>query len=449
MALIYFDGYDQYAKIAAPPSAAAPVTFADGLENLTTVPTDPSIYTSTSSARFCRIFGEDRVWRIINGGNTNPSYNNIGTFTYSQNTASSTGTYSSCAAGTRYGITLDSQATLTVNKKLVIGFKNKLSPYSSYSPSTSNPHLLAAFSASNFTDFASGFGLILEGTNVYIAGISALTYGYLINRNYANSAPALPVLVGGSPLLGPTNFVTGVCNLSSHVPTLDQLASNTVEIEVTVEGKVTCWINNQYVGSVQFTDPARVANIRYVKTGMIQQSYSSSYSSYGFNGITDVYLLNGLGTRNTNRLGKVKVVSRLPTTDASVQFTRPDTSNANADVAGQVPPVFNPSLIGVKEGDTDLYGAPAFNFTNEAIIATSVTTTGYKTDPTGNDIAPVLSVSGTKYVGNTNIVPISASLMKSEQCIYELNPKTGLPFVKTDLDATTFGVTVVAPATGN
>ncbi|MNC61891.1 hypothetical protein D3C75_1118620 [compost metagenome] len=132
-----------------------------------------------------------------------------------------------------------------------------------------------------------------------------------------------------------------------------------------------------------------------------------------------------------------------------MQFTRPDTSNSNADVAGQVPPLFNPSLIGVKEGDTDLYGSTAFNFTNEAIIATSVTTTGYKTDPTGNDIAPVLSVSGTPYVGNTNVVPISASLMKSEQHIYELNPKTGLPFVKTDLDATTFGVTVVAPASGS
>lgn len=449
MALLYFDGYDQYAKITAPPSAAAPVTFADGLDNLTTVSTDPSIYTSTSSARFCRIFGEDRVWRTINGGNTNPSYHSIGTFTYAQATTGTAGTYSSVAAGPRYGLQLDSQAPLTTNKKLVFGFKNKLSPYASYAPSANDPHLLAAFSTSpNFTDQTTCFGLTLESGNVYISGLGPITYGYLINRSYV-VAGNVPVVVGGSALLGPTNFVVGACNLSSHVPTLDQLASNTVEVEVTVEGKVTCWINNQYVGSVQFVDPARVANIRYVKTGMIQQRYSSNYSSYGFNGITDVYLLNGLGTRNINRLGKVKVVSRLPTTDAAVQFTRPDTSNSNADVAGQVPPLFNPSLIGVKEGDTDLYGSTAFNFTNEAIIATSVTTTGYKTDPTGNDIAPVLSVSGTPYVGNTNVVPISASLMKSEQHIYELNPKTGLPFVKTDLDATTFGVTVVAPASGS
>ncbi|MNI53896.1 hypothetical protein D3C73_1087540 [compost metagenome] len=223
------------------------------------------------------------------------------------------------------------------------------------------------------------------------------------------------------------------------------MASNTVEVQYTAEGKITVWINNLYVGSTTFADPSITANTQYVACGVYtQQSYGGD-TQYGFLGTTDLYVLNGLGTRNTTRLGKVKVVSRSPKTDASVQLTRPDTSNTNADVVSQLPVKIAPSLTGIKEGDTDLYGSTAFNFTNEAIIATSVTTTGYKTDPTGNDIAPVLSVGGTKYVGNTNIVPISNVNMKQEQHIYELNPKTGLPFTKTDLDATTFGVTVVAP----
>lgn len=446
MALIYFDGYDQYMPVTAP-TASIPLTFSTGLDNVTTVATDPSIYTSTSSARFCRFYGEDRVWRFQNGGDVNPTYQVKGNFTYNVNGSGSP--YGSLASGARYGVQLDTQATLTTNKKIVVGYKCKVNRYSSKSISGTYPYLLAAFSSvSNFTDINNGFGLILEGTNVYISGISTSTYGYQCNRGYPTGTPI--ALVGSaSVLLGPSNFVSGTNNLSTSTPPIEQLANNTVEVEVTAEGKVTCWINNLYVGSVTFSDPSRIANMRYVKFSMGMQNYSgSSDTYYGWEGVTDVYCLNGLGTRNINRLGKVKVVSRLPTTDASVQFTRPDTSNSNASVAGQNPPQFSPSLTGVKEGDTDLYGAPAFNFTNEAIIATSVTTTGYKTDPSGNDIAPVLSVAGTKYVGDTNTVPISSSLMKTEQYIYELNPKTGLPFVKSDLDATTFGVTVVAPVSG-
>lgn len=441
MAIMFFDGFDQYASVPVG-TEAVPCSTAIGLDNITTVPIDPSIITPTSSSRYSRILGDDdRVWRTMNAGGTSST----GAYTYTlAETASS---YNSVTGGSRYGITLDAQAPLTTNKKLVIGFKNKLAW--SKAINTSSSHLLAVFSsASNFASLTETFGLILASGHVYICNVSNGTYGYIINLNW-QSVNIQPQLVGGNSLVGPSNFVVGSASSGTAptVPPIDQLPANTVEIEVTVEGKVTCWINNQYVGAAQFIDPAKVANIRYIKTGLMHQYYggSGSLTHYGFNGITDLYLLNGLGTRNTTRLGKVKVVSRSPATDASVQFQRPDTATSNAQIAAQNPPLFSPSLTGIKEGDTDLYGSTAFKFTNESIVATSVTTTGYKTDPSGNDIAPVISVSGTKYVGNTNIVPISASLMKTEQSIYELNPKTGQPFTKSDLDATTFGVTVVAP----
>lgn len=443
MAIMYFDGFDQYATVPVG-TESAPCSSVNGLDNTTSVPTDPSIITPTSSARYSRIIGDDdRVWRTINAGGT---ASNTGQYMYSMTETG--GSYSTLTAGARFGITLDTQAPLTTNKKLVVGFKNKLAWQRGVTSTYS--HLLAAFSsASNFSSATETFGLILVGQQVYICNLSHPTYGYIINLSYQQNN-IQSQLVGGNYLVGPTNFVFGTASGSSVAPTtppIDQLAANTVEIEVTVEGKVTCWINNQYVGAAQFTDPAKVANLRYIKLGLMHQYYGGSGSSihYGFNGITDVYLLNGLGTRNTTRLGKVKVVTRSPVTDASVQFQRPDTATSNAQIAAQNPPLFSPSLTGIKEGDTDLYGSTAFKFTNESIVATSVTTTGYKTDPSGNDIAPVISVSGTKYVGNTNIVPISASLMKTEQSIYEINPKTGQPFTKTDLDATTFGVTVVAP----
>lgn len=441
MAIMYFDGFDQYATVPVG-TEAIPCSTAIGLDNITTVPTDPSILTPTSSSRYSRILGDDdRVWRTMNAGGTSVT----GSFTYPL--AATASSYNSVAGGARYGITLDAQAPLTTNKKLVIGFKNKLA-WSNPINSTYS-HLLAVFSSTpNFNSTTETFGLILVSGSVYICNLSSSTYGYIINMSY-QSVTIQTQLVGGNYLMGPSNFVAGTASSGTAptVPPIHQLPANTVEIEVTVEGKVTCWINNQYVGAAQFIDPVKVANLRYIKLGLMQQYYGGSGSSthYGFNGITDLYLLNGLGTRNTTRLGKVKVVTRSPTTDASVQFQRPESAASNAQIAAQNPPLFSPSLIGIKEGDTDLYGSTAFKFTNESIVATSVTTTGYKTDPSGNDIAPVISVSGTKYVGNTNIVPISSSLMKTEQSIYELNPKTGQPFTKTDLDATTFGVTVVAP----
>lgn len=447
MALIYFDGYDQYAAVPAATSTV-PVSWVNGLDNITTVATDPSIYVPTSSARYHKILGESRVWRTQTGSAPAGAPGNNGIYTFTQ--TGNSPAYSGAAYGNRYGVHLDTQATLTVNKKIIIGYKTKVSCYSPYTPNAASPHLLAVFSTGAFTDINNGFGLVLEGSQVIVAPITNASYGYLVNRSGLTGTPLS--FVGGSPVLGTTNFVWGTNNGNTATPPIPDLAYNTVEIELTVEGKLTCWINNLYVGSVQFTDPNRIALIRYLKIGLREQyltASSAQWTSYGFLGITDVYCMNGLGTRNTTRLGKVKVVSRLPATDSAVQFTRPDTSNTNAEVAAQLPPAFSPSLIGVKEGDTDLYGAPAFDFTNEAIIATSITTTGYKTDPSGNDIAPVLSVSGTKYVGNTNVVPISASQMKTEQYIYEVNPKTGLPFTKSDLDATTFGVTVVAPATSS
>ena len=443
MAIMYFDGFDQYATVPTG-TVAEPCSSVIGLDNITTVATDPSIITPTSSARYSRILGDDdRVWRTQYAGGTAST---IGSYMYSM--AETGSAYTNLTGGSRYGVTLDAQAPLTTNKKLVVGFKNKLAWQRGVS--STYPHLLAAFSsASNFSATLETFGLILVGQQVFICNISSATYGWIINLSY-QAVNIQTQIVGGNYAMGPTNFVFGTAGGTATTPTtppIDQLPANTVEVEVTVEGKVTCWINNQYVGATQFMDPAKVANLRYIKLGMMHQYYggTGTVTHYGFNGITDVYLLNGLGTRNTTRLGKVKVVTRSPTTDVSVQFQRPDTANTNAQIAAQNPPLFSPSLTGIKEGDTDLYSSTAFKFTNESIVATSVTTTGYKTDPSGNDIAPVISVSGTKYVGNTNIVPISATMMKTEQSIYELNPKTGLPFTKADLDATTFGVTVVAP----
>lgn len=445
MAILYFDGFDQYVSVTEPVSPAT-CSSTPGILNQLAVATDPSIADNNSYAMYNKLKDEDRIWRTSVAGTNNRSVYGSHLYTYDR----SNPIYS--RSDSLYGLVLNTLKPLSEHKKLVLGFKIKQASYNYRIANWWMP--LAVFSAvPNFTQVGSMWAVCIGPNNaVSILGTSSgSSFGYTFTGGNTFAANTFTADSSATGWLGTCNFVSGIAGSTVNNPCnppIEQLAANTVEIEVTDEGKVTVWINNQYVGSATFANLAYVTNIQYIKTGLQPCTYSSASASmmeYSFLGVTDMYLLNGLGTRNTTRLGKVRVVSRRPETDSAVQFQRPDTAPTNASVAASVPPTVGNSLIGAKEGDKDLYGSTAFNFTTEAIVATSVTTTGYKTDPSGNDIAPVLNITGTDYVGDTNVVPISAVRMKTEQAIYETNPKTGKAFTKAELDATTFGVTVVAP----
>lgn len=446
MTLLYFDGFDQYVDV---PPATAEVTcsYAKGVSNQQAVPSDPTVLMNLNNrSDYCRLYGENRVWRIpsvlANGS--------MGSHSYSHDRRSPT--YSQSYSPT--ALLLDSGQPVSQQKKLVIGYKMKHADaqYRYFSSGAYNLPLAVFCSNATMTDSYVTWAVVLGAFNTIsikplIAGPGT---GYTFNE-LSQTWPTGTFAAGQNPVLGVCNFVYGTVSSELASPTnppIEQLAANTVEIELTDTGKVTVWINNQFIGSCTFAANSYVRDVRYIRTGLLPSYYFNGSGMTPFNvfsGITDLYLLNGMGTHNTSRLGKVKVLSRKPVSDSSVQFVRPDTANTNAEVAASVPPVFGKSLTGVKVGDTDLYASNAFNFTNEAILGASIVTTGYKTDPSGNDIAPVISVGGSRYVGSTNIVPISASAMKTDQHIFELNPKTNLPFTKSDLDASTFGVTVVAP----
>lgn len=445
MSLIYFDGMDQYTPVALPTTTKV-VTAPVAVTNLTTVAADATpFFMDADKNTFCRVAGEDRVWRLP-GRLTANAGGGFGGYGYSQNRL--VAPYSSLATSYGTGLLLDGLQPVSSSVHLTAGFKMKVA-YGSGSFAVNGGFLLAAFSADReFITPATTFGIVIESNQrIYIRQLNP-TAASDVNTAVTNVAFAAGTFIDSSDgFIGTSNFICGA-NTGNPNPAVDVLAANTVEVQYTAAGKISVWVNNMFAGTATFADPSPYTGVRYIKTGVLQQtpSFGNGITQYCFLGITDVYMLNGLGTRNTSRLGKVKVVSRSPISDAAVQFVRPDTSNSNAAVAAQTPPLINPSLTGTKAGDTDLYNSAAFNFTNEAIIGTAVTTVGYKTDPSGNDIAPVLNVTGTNYVGNANVLPISTSLMKSDIHIYEINPKTGLPFTKADLDATTFGVTVVVPS---
>lgn len=220
---------------------------------------------------------------------------------------------------------------------------------------------------------------------------------------------------------------------------------NTVEVMFDkTTGIVSVWINNTFVANATLT-PNAAAELGCGFMFSEHCDYTAVGGNSRFPGCyTDLYVVDNTGTAPTSRLGKVKVVTRVPTADAAVSWVKPVGAATNASVAASIPPVSGNYLSGVAVGDSDLYSSGAFNFSNESIIATAVVTSGYKTDVTGNDMAALLKIGNTTYEGPKVTLPVSAAFTTA-QTIFTLNPATGLKFTKAELDAANFGMRVKDP----
>lgn len=301
------------------------------------------------------------------------------------------------------------------------------------------------------------------------------TLGFKIAIGYANIAAGWQALcrVGyglysfdvaiGTPAIAGTTSNIGVFRLTNPTaatfPTISNGSAPTVNlgassysftqsnmIEVSIDktsGQVSVWVNNTFVGTTTLVANTNDVGCQIEFGEWATTNASSSAASVIY--VTDLYAVDSAGAAPTSRLGKVKVVTRVPTADVQAQFLKPSGAATNAVVAGQIPPSSTNYLTGVADGDTDLYSSSAFNFSNESIIATAVVTSGYKTDVGGNNLEAALSIGGTVYTGAEITLPVS-STYSTTQSIFAINPATGLKFTKAELDAAAFGMRVKDPA---
>lgn len=128
MAILYFDGFDQYAATTEPAGAVL-CTVVQGITNQSAVATDPAVVTPNAYSAYSKVKGEDRVWRNPWMGTTNIS--SLGSHMYTYSLASPT--YS--RSDSIFGHTLNALKPLSEHKKLVLGFKIKYAGYS-YRPAT-------------------------------------------------------------------------------------------------------------------------------------------------------------------------------------------------------------------------------------------------------------------------------------------------------------------------
>lgn len=272
------------------------------------------------------------------------------------------------------------------------------------------------------------FDIMLGGTNGPGGAPGSITIGRLVQGN-----PALEL--NNTPNPG-----TASIGLSSW----NKAVANTLEVSVNkTTGLITVWVNNAYVGT--YTNaPGTVTYAPAIVFGEWSQ-FGSTSANVSLVYATDVYVVDSAGALPNSRLGKVKVVTRVPTGDVLATFARPSGASTNASVAGQIPPSASNFLTGIADGDTDLYSSSAFAFSNESIIATAIMTSGFKTDATGNDVEAALSIGGTVYTGPVTTLPVGTAFATAAT-IFTTNPATGLKFTKAELDAASFGMRVKAPA---
>lgn len=278
-----------------------------------------------------------------------------------------------------------------------------------------------------------GFGNHAFDVYIGIPGTPA-TSGYIgIGRITSATAATIQDQLGFTPtvVLGATSW--------------NWNAANTVEVSINkTTGVVTVWINNSFVGTTTLapTVPDYGCVLIFSEFGSTNSLWQQADSPLF---VTDLYAVDDAGAAPTSRLGKVKVVTRLPTGDIQAQFTKPSGAPTNAAVAGQVPISASNYLTGVTAGDTDLYSSGSFSFSNESIVATAVVTSGYKTDAQGNNLQAALKLGGTVYTGPEIVLPVG-STYATKMSIFTTNPATGLKFTKAELDAANFGMRVKDPA---
>lgn len=299
-----------------------------------------------------------------------------------------------------------------------------------------------------------GFKAAIQYANVAAGWQALCRIGYGQHSfDVVVGTPAIPATTNNIAVFRLTNptsatFAT-ISNGTQATPNLGASTwaftqQNTVEASIDkTTGLVSVWINNTFVGSTTLTPNTNDVGCQVEFGEWATTSNASSVPSPIY--ITDFYVVDSAGAAPTSRLGKVKVVTRVPTADAQAQFVKPSGAASNAAVAGQIPPSATNYLTGIAHGDTDLYSSSAFSFSNETIIATAVVTSGYKTDAGGNNLQAALDLNGTVYTGAEIVLPVSATY-STTQSIFTTNPATGLKFTKAELDAAAFGMRVKDPA---
>lgn len=158
----------------------------------------------------------------------------------------------------------------------------------------------------------------------------------------------------------------------------------------------------------------------------------------------DLYLLDGAGTYNNERIGKCNTLTRFPTADDTKGMT-PDTGTVNFSRVNQAVPDGDSSYVYANvAGATDLYTNTTAIVTvdDAAIRAITIAPNVRMLEPDSLSVTAVVKVGTSEAVGYR--MKLKAATYTSEKHIFEVSPATSLPWTPTEAQNVKFGQRILA-----
>lgn len=276
--------------------------------------------------------------------------------------------------------------------------------------------------------FVMGVRVRISGHGGRIAGIHTLNESGAIGTNLIEFSTGS----GGVCLLNDEPVASGLI--------METGIDNYLELEVDKVALVCrAWLNNQLVGNVPL-DPD-VAEIGYwfgiIRTITVGGTSSSICE------MDDHYAADGNGAINRSRLGRVKVVMRLPQADQVAEFER----LGGASNASQVNDLGNPTtdstyVYSNTEGAVDLYtNSDPLPLTDAPVLAVAVTVVGRKEGPDARAVAPMIKSGLADEVGDR--INLYVATMAGGTSVFDLNPETMDAWTREEAENASFGHTLV------
>jgi hypothetical protein len=213
---------------------------------------------------------------------------------------------------------------------------------------------------------------------------------------------------------------------------------NFVELRFDLENnKVGLYMTDQLVLEKTSTNP--VLDFYEIRCQLVTGSGGGIYVH-----VDDLYLLDGSGTYNNDRIGKCNTLTRMPTADDTKGMT-PDTGTANFSRVNTLTPDGDTSFVSSNTpGATDLYtNLTAFTTVDDAAIrAVTIAPSVRMLEPDSLSVTAVIKVGTSEAVGYR--MKLKAATYTSEKHIFETSPATSLPWTPTEALNVKFGQRILA-----
>lgn len=232
----------------------------------------------------------------------------------------------------------------------------------------------------------------------------------------------------------------GALNFSVNGSILNSTVANTLVVDTWY------YIEAQIVIGTSYTIKLNGTTV-LTGTGFIQTTSNAYTDGIAISGpanmwIDDLYILNSNGALNNTFLGECRIKTDLPSGDGfHLQFT-PSTGVTHFNLVNETGPDMDATYVfDTNPGDIDTYTFNAETLSGGTIVALQNSYVARKDDSGTRQVAEVMRISSTDYVGTTHNLNSAYSMFLQ---LRETDPSTSSPWNLTNVNAAEIGVKVIS-----